>query len=304
MSKLNFIYIGKTMEHLIPKGSFNALKLSNKDKRTLYPLWDEEQIKNTTVLCPCSLDDKEVFVYGLGWKKFGKTNKVSVPLFSGELEDWDNYLNEYGKECLFYSLTGYSLKSNDCCANNMISEFLSLLQCKGGIKEYQKYVENVETIQEIQTKVFNEKLSFMGNYEKKSFIEKNLIRPCYRILFFISTPYFDTPADDDKMETFYRTFRHNEIKTSHKDYERMLELTKLMSEEIENGNSYTSPKYLEYKDEYHKIYSAINECVLDTLADEINEDNGVFPVCMKDRMTMLFGEQCTNLYTHIFEQYE
>ena len=62
MTKVKFIYIGKSMEYMIPKSGFHALKLSSKDKRELYPFWDEETVKNTSVLCPCSLDDKEVFV--------------------------------------------------------------------------------------------------------------------------------------------------------------------------------------------------------------------------------------------------
>ena len=304
MAKVNFVYIGKSMENMIPKSGFHALKLSSKDKRELYPFWDEETVKNTSVLYPCSYDDKELFVYGLGWKKLGKKNWINVPLFSGEIEDWDNYLNEYGKDCLFYSLTGYSLQSNDCCASNMISEFLSLLQCKGGIGEYQKYVENIEAIQEIQREVFNEKLSYMGEYERKSFIDKNLIRPCYRVFLFITTPYLDTPNDDDKLECFYRTYRNHEIKTSHPEYARMAELRELVRKEaVENIYSSTQ-KYCEHKEELDAITERITHNVLDTLADEINEgEKNVFPICMADRIRFLFGDKCHNLYNYILEHF-
>ena len=305
MAKANFIYIGKSMEYLIPKSDFRALKLSNKDKRELYPSWDEETIKNTSVLCPCSSGDKEAFVYGLGWKKLGKKNWVNVPLFTGEIEDWNNYLNKYGKDCLFYSLTGYSLHSNDCCASNMISEFLSLLQCEGGIEQYQKYVENIEAIQEIQTEVFNEKLSYMSEYERKSFIEKNLIRPCYRVFLFITTPYLDTPNDDDKLECFYRTYRNNEIKTKHPDYARMTGLEELIRKEaVEHPYSYTE-KYYEYREELGEIRKRITDNVIDTLTNEINEgDKNVFPVCMANRIKFLFGDECHNLYKYILEHFK
>ena len=61
---------------------------------------------------------------GIGEKKFGKTNKVEVPLFSGNIEDWDDYLKSYGKECLFYSLTGYDLYCGDCCMSKSVDEFV------------------------------------------------------------------------------------------------------------------------------------------------------------------------------------
>ena len=305
MAKTKFIYIGKSMENMIPKSDFRALKLSNKDKRELHPSWREETIKNTSVLCPCSSDDKEVFVYGLGWKKLGKKNWINVPLFSGEIEDWDNYLNEYGKDCLFYSLTGYSLQSNDCCANNMISEFLSLLQCKGGIEQYQKYVENIEAIQEIQTKVFEEKLSYMSEYERKSFIDKNLIRPCYRVFLFITTPYLDTPNDDDKLERFYRTYRNHEIKTSHPEYARMTELDKLVREEMKKGFYCYSKDYYIYKGELDAIHKRITDHILDVLAEETEEgEKNVFPICMADRIRFLFGDKCHNLYDYILEHFK
>ena len=103
MTKVRFIYIGKTKRD-IENSSFKALKLADKDMAQLHPLWSEEQRKNTLILYPqtdlYSGEDK-VFVRGIGVKKFSKTNKVEVPLFSGEIEDWDNYLAAYGKECLF-----------------------------------------------------------------------------------------------------------------------------------------------------------------------------------------------------------
>ena len=65
MTKVKFIYIGKTMTTLIPKKGFYALKLSKSDKQKLYPSWDEKQIKETTILYPQThsyMGDDEVFV--------------------------------------------------------------------------------------------------------------------------------------------------------------------------------------------------------------------------------------------------
>lgn len=309
MAKVKFIYIGKTMEHLIPIEGFDAIKLSKSDKEKLYPSWSEEQIKETTVLYPqtSSSDGDKIFVCGIGWKKFGKTNKVSVPLFSGEVEDWDNYLKEYGNECLFYSLTGYTLSSMDCCAYNSVGEFYSIMQCKGGIEHYQKFVEAIEEIQNIQTQVFNRKLSFLSDYQKKRFIEENLFRPCFRVFILIMPPYLDTPKDDEKMERFYRKYRTNQIRTKHSKYKRMLELEGLINDEISANNSlfYYTKEYLDYKQEYDAIRTTITNKIYDKLRDEMAEgDKNKFPICMSDRIKFLFGDRCNELYSYILEDFE
>ena len=207
MTKVKFVYIGREENYRIPKGEFNALKLSKKDKETLYPNWSKEKIKNTQVLYPQtdSYSDNEVFVYGIGWKKFGKTNKMVVPCFSGELEDWDRYIKEYGIECLFYSLTGYSLHSNDCCSDKYVSEFYSLLHLrfKGGIQKYQKFVDAMLKIQAIQKEKLTKMFSYKKDWVLKEIIKKNIFYPCFRIFCVIMPPYLDTPTDDDKLERIY-----------------------------------------------------------------------------------------------------
>lgn len=266
MSKVNFIYIGKSEKRNIPQDGFYALKLSKRDKEELYPSWSEEQIKKTTVLYPQdSLNNDEVFVYGLGWKKFTKTNKVFVPLFSGEIEDWDNYLKEYGKECLFYSLSGYSLDSNDCCAYNSVNEFYSLLQCKGGIEKYQSYVSAMTRIREIQMDKIKEIFSsYVSEWMVKHITDKCLFRPSMRIFMFITSPYLDTPEDDNKLEIVYRKKRYYELKEQYAD--NIVQIDNIIRKEIEDGV--------------------------------------VFPICMSERLEMIYGKECNNLYNYILENFK
>ena len=215
-------------------------------------------------MIPQTDDGNEVFVYNIGWKKFGKTNKIVVPLFSGNIDEWDDYVEKYGKECLFYSLSGYSLHSNDCCILSAIREFHSIFQCYGGIKHYQEFVENVEKIQQIQTDVFKEKLSFLTDWGLNNFIENHLFRPCYSIFFLIMSPYLDTPTDDKKMEEFYINYRKHEIMSEYSDYDN-IKASNLIFKEIDDGV--------------------------------------VFPICMSDRIKMLFGEECERLYQSILDSF-
>lgn len=295
------------MEHRIPTEDFYAFKLGKRDKEKLHPNWGEECIKNTKILYPKTDDfyDDKVFVSGIGWKKFSKTNKILVPLFSGNIEDWDAYLNEYGKECLYYSLTGYSLDDGDCCASNSRDEFYSILQCNGGITKYQSFVEKIKRIQEIQTQIINDKLSYLSEWERKYFIEQNIVRPCFRILMFIISPYLDTIEDDIRMRRFYCKYRKHEIETSHPEYNRMTELTELMKEEGQKGIYVHTQKYVEYQKERDEIRGRIKELVDSTLSEEIDKyDNGVFPVCSKERMRILFGDECVELYDYILTNFK
>jgi len=293
MSKVKFIYIGKSLCKP-PKESFYALKLSKKDKEKLHPTWNDEQIKNNVILYPQIDDGDEVFVYGLGYKKFGKTNKVEVPLFSGEIEDWDEYLKTWGKECLFYSISGYSLYSMDCCLCSSQNEFYSILECDGGIEKYQRYVENIECIQEIQKDVINEKFSYCPDWERNHLVDDLLFRPSYSIMGLLPiSPYLDTIKDDEKLEKFYRKYRHHEIMLNHADYDRYDELYKLIGDK--DG-------YAKYIDEYYEVKSKILHDIVDILDKEIND--GVFPIQMYERVRFIYGDRCEALYNYILNHFK
>lgn len=270
MGKAKFIYINE--KDSISDESFIALRLSKSDKRKLYPQWSDEEIKHNEVYYPkCYGGDNEVFVSGIGYKKFGKTNKVIIPKFSGNVEDWDDYLNKYGQRCLFYSLTGHSLDSMDCCIYSGITEFYSILQCVGGIEHYQKFVDNVKAIQEIQKKVYKEKLSYKTEYGLNHFINGHLFRPSYHIMIISTPPYLDAIDDDMKMEEYYRNYRHHEIREEHPEY-TPVQICEIIDKEFKED-------------------------------DNDESDGGIFPCSMKERIKFLFGEECERLYKEILDEF-
>lgn len=305
MTKVRFINIGKDLEGRTPIKEFKAIKLSKRDKETLFPNWTEEDIRENKVLYPQTdtWDDKSVFICGLGAKKFTKTNWVIVPAFSGEIEDWDEYIKKYGYYCLFYSISGYDLRSMDCCVIPSQHEFYSLLQCAGGIKKYQRYVDLVLKIQAIQAEKIKEMLPNKDGWSIKHTIDECLFRPYFALYSFVMSPYLDTIHDDDKMEKLYRIKRSNELREKHPLYNENKRLIEEMrSIRKEYGDT---EKLWALEDKENEIWKKITTDVEQTLDKEINvEENGVFPVCMSDRMKLLFGEKCNRLYQIILDEFQ
>lgn len=267
MEKVKFVYIGKDNESRIPKDTFKAIKLTTRDKRKMHPEWELGEAKKTEIIVPDTngYSNGEVFVYGLGWKKMTEKNTIEVPVFSGYVEDWDNYLKQYGKECLFYSISGYDLNSMDCCAYNVRREFHSLLQCDGGIEKYQTYVNTILKIREIQKQKIEETFSpFVSDWFVKDLTKKLLFNPSFGIMFLIFEPYLDTIEDDGKLETFYRKKRYYELRGK---YESVVEID-------------------------------------DIITKEMDEEDGVFPVCMSNRMSVIYGDECNRLYDYILQNFK
>lgn len=303
MTKVRFINISNDNDYRKPKIEFKALRLSKRDKEKLFPLWNEEKLKKTEILYPQTDrfgEDNEVFVRGLGYKKFGKTNMVVVPVYDMEIDNWDEYLNKYGKYCLFYSLSGYSLDDFDCCALSSQREFYSLLQCNGGIKKYQEYVDMILKIQEIQTNKLKEMFSYLYDWEIKQIIQEKLFRPCYSIMFMTMPPYLDTPADDDKLESIYRKKRYNDLKITHHLYKEYKELDILAQKEKEIESH--SNDYEDLRDKMYLLKKEIRNDIVSVIDKEI-EEGKVFPIYMSERMTLLFGEECNRLYDSILKEF-
>ena len=297
MNKLDFIYIGKEKNRL-PKNSFNALRLSKKDKET-FCYFHHLEMTDDDILFPQTntfCDENKVFIRGIGEKKFGKTNKVEVPVFSGNLDEWDEYLAKYGRWCLFYSISGYSLDDADCCAYKAIEEFLSLLQCKGGIKHYQEYVKTIKKIQGIQIEVIKEKFSqYCSDWEINNLCEKYIVQPDMRLGLLITPPYLNTLRDDDMLEIIYEKIRRYEIDKTNPlvaDYKKIVE-----EKQQEYQTHHESCRYYNLCDKATKLHTRIINDSLKQINQEIQ--TGVFPVSTKERLRFLYGDECAKLYEEI-----
>jgi hypothetical protein len=181
--KINFFYI---KEENARKSNFKALEF----KKEFYPIMDE--------------DSNEIFIKFIGRKKINEKRIREIPFFNLEIENWENYAKKYGKRCLFYSLTGKDLDSDNCCDLSEIREFLSLANNVKELKIYNKFIDTIKEIQKIQ----NEKLDKLPKEiiwpNKDSF----LFFPSYSFLCLITSPMMDTPMDDSKMEKLFKRTKY------------------------------------------------------------------------------------------------
>lgn len=259
MEIAKFFYIKRRLDNLFPNGTFDVVVLKNKRLNEYLTIHSNYEVNNKKEyrLPITATDGKSVFVRGFGYIK---TKCIeTIPVYDCTVDSWNDYVLKYGYHCLFYSLTGYTLNSNDCCAYNMQREFRSFVASGMGLVKYAKYVNLFQKINAIQlTTLKSYPFIFKFEYDKYYFT------PCYSLSGILTiTPYADTIEDDDKMERLYRRIRTSELK--------------------DNGVN-----------DYQQIATIIDS--------EINE--GIFPVCSRDRMKLLFGDECVKAYTSILDDFK
>jgi len=158
----------------------------------------------------------ESFIRGTGWKKSKKGYKI--PVFRGEtLEEMKSYLEQHGKYCLFFSITGFQLGSDDCVVWAMKQEFNVALSI--GFEYVAKFTKRIHELNaKIQKIVFDKhgvdvllrKTQWTGGrYSEGAQIigEYDLfyVKPAYSIMaYFLTKPHLDVVNDDSRLEKHYK----------------------------------------------------------------------------------------------------
>lgn len=187
------------------------------------------------------------FIRGTGWKSSKKGYKI--PVFTGNTtEEIQAYIDEYGKFCLFYSITGFQLNCNDCVVWAMQQEFSVALSVGFDyVAKFTKRVNDLNTkIQKIvmdkhKVDVLSNTFQWTGGkYSENSQIisEYDLfnLRPAYSIMaYFLTKPHVDVLNDDSRLEKHYRavtSFKHIETKPNEFPVSMKKRLEFLFSKEV------------------------------------------------------------------------
>lgn len=257
--KCCFYHIEKYQQWHKRPDSFETFKATRiKDEKT-----------GRTILYPMSeTDGNSVFIYGQGWKKVNKKNIIDVPYFSGNVEDWDNYIEHYGKRCLFFSLTGEDLNSSDAAVWMARKEFAAI----DDIRKHTKFMVKLHELQKVQTPIIE---SYKERVDYPLYLVKeNLFEPSYdlggkigdgsledrlasRILI---GAHLDPMADERKMRSLYYKLRMKEL---HPDTDTLFDTAEEVEAELANDK--------------------------------------LWPVSIEDQMLKLYGPKVTSLYKELLE---
>lgn len=161
--RVKFYYIDTDKEQ---SPSFKAVNY----KGELYPVdLSEDELNNEKI---------EVFIRGIGWKKFSSKKLIDIPRFSLDTKDWKSYIEKYGHRIMFYSLTNVEYGSWDCCHYHMHKEFNSVVSI--GLDNIERYVEWLNMVLKLQEL----QLPYLEDYKNNvsfpfSFVKENTFLPHY-----------------------------------------------------------------------------------------------------------------------------
>lgn len=249
---MKYYYLGKETSwnrrsRPIPNSPFKAVRAKNKNGEMVFiPIVQNEWEKR----------QNEFFCIGFGRIKLQGRKTYEIPLFSGNAEDWNNYIEKYGKLCLYFSINGKEF-TNDCGDLAEINEFFSI--CASDATKYPAFVDCFIRMNEIQERVIND--TFNGRTLIKSEREGMMFRPTHSIMGF-SFPFMaDAVSDDRRLESFWLSYRQKDL----------------------------------------SFQERITKSVMEPIYAEITTENNVFPTCMSDRIKLIYGEECNELYSRALE---
>lgn len=267
-----FIYINENSYgyHNKPIDSFRAVKKDG----IIYPL--------------TNINDNKAFVYGIGRFNVNKKNLIHVPVYSEKQEDWNEYLHKYGMYCLFYSISGNDLNSPDCCVSMQQNEFCSVVKC--GIFDYLEFTSSFFEFDKIQR-------SYISNLKDIYNLDNLYIKPQYKILIFPTKPTMDTILDDSKLEKVYFYTRYQQLLNS--DLSIINEYNNIQNE-IKKFDNCSMDRELLKKSS--SLFAKIVSDLTKQTYDEIKRGDQ-FPICMKDRISYLYGDRASDLYNSMLNSF-
>lgn len=245
--------------------------------------------------------DNDAFISGIGWIKLAKRKVYDIPVYDGQSEHWDSYLEKYGHRCLYYSIAGRDLCCFDAAQTSMKDEFEAINSV--GAIGYPQYVKKFKRINDIQMEVLHSVSKYV--------VEKLLFRPDFRLL--KSTVLLpDTLSDDEKLEVAYRRLNFNKKFKEHKEYSEYIRLERISNDYEEElrkkyGNDYSNVCGIkefglmkQYSSEAGNKYTEIFKDVDNEITDNIK--NGVeLPIAMNERIAYIYGEECEKLYSELLK---
>lgn len=217
-----------------------------------YTDWNEAFYKNESFnivkikdkFYPYKQGAKEVFIYGVGYKRINKSKVIQTERLT-ELDEIKQYFDLYGADCLYYNLTNRLIGSNDCCWNAIQREFEAMVYV--GFENWFAYIGGIDNLIKETTNIYLTKwwvnpyidkvqTTKSGNVIFREDLFKIKLNHFVSYPFGRTLPFLDCIADDDRLSNTYlycecgaKDLEQNKLPSSVKD-----RLTYLFNENVAN----------------------------------------------------------------------
>lgn len=221
-------------------------------------------------LYPSDSDKKgQTFIHGIGEVKLKKLKEI--PVYDGTINGWNDYLEKYGKFCLFYSITGGDLNGWDCASDRQRQEFNAIILC--GVDKYLEFVRLWKRFNDIQHQVLDKYDPF---FTKNFFLKPSYtLGGCYYLPYY---PNMDVIADD---ETLFKTFCFITEQEYNDTDAKIKKLWNVPTSELTDLDEL----YLSDFAKKRSIY--------------MREKMDGFTECMRERIIELYGTEAQELYNEL-----
>lgn len=182
---------------------------ARKDGDVLYPI------------IPDDTDGKKLFICGKGWITIGKRNVVTVPVWDRQIETFNSYLEKYGTYCLYYSITGKSFQSRNCCDYNAQYEFASVCRyCHNRLEDYNKFVTLYRKFLELEREAVTDLYKNNGNpeWQIKFYLSHYSLRPTYSTMGILMPPDVQILKAEKYLSEFVIEKYNESLASDSKDY--------------------------------------------------------------------------------------
>ena len=131
--------------------------------------------------------DNRTFIRGVGWVKTANLKVTTIPVWDGEVETLAKYMEDYGMEALYRSMTFRDIYDGDCVSHNARNEFYSIVRyCLNDLPKYNTFVTKYRRFLEMEKEAVTRLIK--KEWWIDLHLETNSLRPQYTVMGMVTMP--------------------------------------------------------------------------------------------------------------------
>lgn len=161
-------------------------------------------------------DTKTTFIGGKGSVSLKNRRLYTIPVWDGETETLDTYLDEYGYHALFRSMTLEDYDTRDCVAYNAQMEFASLIRYgRSDLNKWNGYQETYAKFLELEREAVTKAIK--SEWTVNFHLEHHSLRPSFSTYGISTPPSIPTLSTEESLKELARETLYWEEQNGTKD---------------------------------------------------------------------------------------